>query len=93
MHIGYFSRNLEEALSQPDLITGDLGDEWGELTSFDRTLNITAGPKPLQEKPLNPELIEKLKRNEKLITGLFSMCIQLYSIVLKINCIIYAVYL
>lgn len=40
---GYFPRNLSEARSQPDLIPGDLGDEWGEFTTFERTVSITAG--------------------------------------------------
>jgi hypothetical protein len=56
---------------QPELLPEDIGDEWGELTTMDRTLSITAGPKPVHEKPIDPELLEKLKRNEKLKTGKF----------------------
>ncbi len=67
---GYFPRNLAEARSQPELIPEDLGDEWGEFTSFERSVSITAGPRPLStEKPIDPSLLEKLKRNEKLLTG------------------------
>lgn len=50
----YFSRTEEEALNQSEIIPGDLGDEWGDVSSVVRTVRITSGPKPLPDRPFVP---------------------------------------
>lgn len=46
MH-AYFPRSEEELQEQLNLLPIELGDEWGEVIIQDRTVKVSAGPKPL----------------------------------------------
>jgi hypothetical protein len=42
----YFPRNRQECLDQPEIIPGDMGNEWGDTSVAERSVKITVGPKP-----------------------------------------------
>jgi O-acetyl-ADP-ribose deacetylase (regulator of RNase III) len=45
----YFPRRYEELVASANLLPTELGDDWGEIRIKERDVNLSIGPKPLDE--------------------------------------------